>query len=283
MPIRRVILSDGTVRLAVPITVEGARMDAMLDTGSRGLRVLQSALPVRGTGDMQRFPFASGVVLEGPTLPARVSVGGRAGVLQIQQVGTVRCMAQRPGCPASRLAPSAYRIGGDGLPGEGFLAILGIGAAGAEGRANPLTALGVRAFSVGPGRLSLFDTPPTRVRMALPTDATGWMQGCLVNGANGRRHCGALSVDSGQSAIILAAPDVPPGASWARNTPGSLEFGARGTTLTLAFAAGEAHAPESVHLRAAATATVRILAGSLIFDRHTVLFDAEGRPYGVMD
>ena len=44
VPIREVVLSDGVRRYAVTLTVDGVPIEAQLDTGSTGLRILAPAL-----------------------------------------------------------------------------------------------------------------------------------------------------------------------------------------------------------------------------------------------
>jgi hypothetical protein len=67
-------------------------------------------------------------VLQGVLAKAVVHVGGAStgDPVVIQVVQSVRCGPMRPNCPAARVDPDDYRFGGDGLPREGFRAILGL-------------------------------------------------------------------------------------------------------------------------------------------------------------
>jgi hypothetical protein len=132
VPISQLRLSDGTIRYWVPIKVgRDGPIEAMLDTGSFGLRVMAGALSpadYQDTGEQRNYSYGSGVELHGELVKAVVQIGERStGVpVVIQLVQSVGCKAERPVCPASKVSPEDYRIGGDGLPREGFWAILGL-------------------------------------------------------------------------------------------------------------------------------------------------------------
>ena len=170
IPITQTRLSDGNIRYSVPVRVEGGgTIPAMLDTGSVGLRIMARALAAaqyEETGVTRQYRFGTGIVLSGPLVRAVVAVGAAstAGPITMQIVQSVGCAQGRPDCPAARLDPSDYGIGGDGLPREGFDAILGLSmykAPISPVAANPLGAIGDRKWIVelplpdasGPGRL----------------------------------------------------------------------------------------------------------------------------------
>lgn len=157
VPVVRHRLSNGDIRFAVSVRVgSGAPMDAMLDTGSFGLRVLAHALSPKQyqpIGIVRGYGYRSGVVLRGPLATAQVTIGeATTGTpISIQVVQSVFCNVRQPTCPASRVSPADYRIGGDGLPREGFDAILGISLRGSDapGAAlNPLSTMGRRRWIV---------------------------------------------------------------------------------------------------------------------------------------
>ena len=151
VPISQRRLSDGNIRYSVPVRVGGSGpIDAMLDTGSFGLRVLAGALVAaqyEATGVMRNYRFGSGVRFRGELAKAVVSIGDTTtGVpVVIQIIQSIGCAAARPDCPAARVGPFEYGIGGDGLPREGFQAILGLSM---RSPAMPLAALNPLA-SVG--------------------------------------------------------------------------------------------------------------------------------------
>ena len=132
IPIVQHRLSNGEIRFTTAIRVgNGVPIDAMVDTGSFGLRVLARALTspqYKDTGILRHYGFASGVVLNGPLATATVTIGPLSlpGLTNIQIVQSVSCRETSPHCPASQVTPDAYGIGGDGLPREGYNAILGL-------------------------------------------------------------------------------------------------------------------------------------------------------------
>jgi hypothetical protein len=128
----------------------------MLDTGSFGLRVLGRAVsPNQYTPtDIQRsYRFESGVRLRGMIATAVVGVGTATtgAPIPIQIIQTVDCVESKPACPASKLPPEDYGIGGDGFPRKGFQAILGLSMRSPQvemGARNPLSAFGSRSWIV---------------------------------------------------------------------------------------------------------------------------------------
>lgn len=132
VPITRHILPDGNVRFTVPVRVgDGPTIPAMLDTGSYGLRILARALPrhqYEPTGFGLPFNFQSGLIFHGPTVQERIQIGlpGPRFQTAIQVVRSMSCQKSRPDCPASQLPPVEFGIGGNGIPYQGFEAILGL-------------------------------------------------------------------------------------------------------------------------------------------------------------
>ena len=233
LPVFQHRLSNGDIRFYVRVRVGGgAPINAMLDTGSFGLRVLARALaPTQyaPTAINRGYGYGSGVVLHGPLAQARITVGDAAiaAPISIQVVESVDCNARKPNCPAARLAPSDYGIGGDGLPREGFDAIMGISLreSDAPGAAiNPLVALGKRWIVIlpkpderAPGRLivnpsaddsarfnpaGVHPLPPLRDGRKQVMDAA--IPSCPDAPLDRQASCAMMSLDSG------ARPGVPP-------------------------------------------------------------------------
>ncbi len=156
VPISQLKLSDGTLRYSVPVQVGNSKpIQAMLDTGSYGLRVLAQAVSpsdYRETGRNHVYHYASGATLEGPLANATIRIGDASidKPVVIQVVKTVKCGNKKPHCPVSKLAPGDYRIGGDGLARQGFEAILGISIRSPRGSGaiNPLVSFGDQAYLV---------------------------------------------------------------------------------------------------------------------------------------
>ncbi len=148
-PIREVMLSNGARRYAVPITVGHTPLMTSLDTGSTGLRILPGVLDpadVAASAEPETYGYATGSRYEGVVGQASVAIGGASGAGPVHLIRSIGCFAYLPRCPASRTTIDRYGIASDGLPGEGFKAILGIDMA--PGRVgNPLRALGVQRLS----------------------------------------------------------------------------------------------------------------------------------------
>jgi len=157
VPIRQVTLSNGVIRYSVPVSIGGKEpIEAMLDTGSFGLRVLRGALlsgQYEPTEIHRNYPFGSGVRLRGVIARAVVSVGtaSTGAPIPIHVIQAVDCVESKPNCPASKLRPEDYRIGGDGFPKEGFEAILGLSMRSPQvsmAALNPLSSIGSRRWIV---------------------------------------------------------------------------------------------------------------------------------------
>lgn len=229
VPISQRRLSDGTIRYSVPVRVGGGRIiDAMLDTGSFGLRVMHGVVsPERyqPTPDVRRYHFASGVVLEGRLARAEIAIGDAKtdAPVVIQLVRSVTCAALKPDCPAARLDAADYRIGGDGLPREGFKAILGLSMRAppvSSPALNPLDFIGDRRWIIvlprpddtAPGKLIInpgadeveeFQTFPVLLHPFSDTDSGGralresQMPGCLDAQAPDQDDCQPVLMDTG--------------------------------------------------------------------------------------
>jgi hypothetical protein len=220
LPVRETVLSDGVRRYSVPITIGGAALDAMLDTGSTGLRVLPGTVPrsaLTGSGRKDVYVFASGLRLEGAAVQAQLGLGAVTGLAPLQDIATLSCTPwAAPTCPAARRSGLA----GDGLAGEGFSAILGLNMARSQAD-NPLRALGVKRWIValprpgeaGPGRLILNPGAEEAADFVmLPLIANlGWRDagihdaapGCLKTVSSDNGICGPVLLDTGAANITL--------------------------------------------------------------------------------
>lgn len=229
VPITQWRLSDGTLRYSVPVRIGGGPpIAAMLDTGSFGLRVMANAVSPRQYEPLQavrRYRFGSGVLLEGTLAKATLRIGGAAtdGPVVVQVVQAIRCTAVQPDCPAARLSPADYRIGGDGLPREGFAAILGVSMRVPDAPSpalNPLDFVGARRWIIvlprpgdsAPGKLIInpnardlagFRTYPVSLEPMEEAGASGAamreteMPGCLDEQASDPSGCAPVTMDTG--------------------------------------------------------------------------------------
>ena len=227
VPISQRQLSNGTLRYSVPVRInDGPDIDAMLDTGSFGLRVMQEVASTQQYHPLpvaRPYPFDSGVVFEGMLTKANVAVGGAetGAPVVFQIVQSVHCGELKPHCPAATLAAADYRIGGEGLPGEGYAAILGVSMRAPQVPSpalNPLDFIGDRRWIIAlprpgdaaPGQLII---NPDKNEMsgfkyfplALHRGAAGRGQelsdrqapGCLDGQATDQNNCQPVPMDSG--------------------------------------------------------------------------------------
>jgi hypothetical protein len=231
IPIERTVIPpSGLVRYWVPVTIGGiGPIRALLDTGATGLLVLDNALngkvfPKVGTFD---YSFDSGEKLSGTIAQARLSIGGltSGGALHFGVVRKAKCLKDKPKCLAAQVKPADYTIGGDGTPGKGFKALIGI----ALDRiliANPLFGAGASSWIVvlplpgspEPGALIVnpnaadlagfrrypIGKPSLRLRGAMRSA----LPGCLT--APAFELCGLIGLDTGAPSIYAKVASVPP-------------------------------------------------------------------------
>src|SRR5262249_5779599 len=265
LPLNQRVLSDGNIRYFVDVSVAGFRpVAAMVDTGSTGLRFLPNVGPTSAFASISDqwsvYGYGSGVRLNGVVATLRVGFGpGSAPVpIPVQLVRTVDCFPKKPHCPASRLSPTEYRIGGDGLPNEGFEAILGIGM-GTGPVDNPLRRLGAQTWIVilprpgedRPGALILnpdadelagYTLFPTEHRLKnLPGGAAfhDGIPGCLVIAKSGKRICGPTLLDTGAPGLSISSSNPADRNGWSGGDRFAIVFRNRqGGEVEAGFQAG---------------------------------------------
>jgi hypothetical protein len=302
LPISQTVLRDGLIRYSVPISVDGGpSIDAMLDTGSVGLRVL--AMPYKDnasgvvtaqnnlstTGSISQYSYRSGVTLNGVNTHAGVKIG-RVGDISFQLVTQVSCLPLYPQCPASGIAPIDYRISSNGFVQTGFTAILGIGATSLESRdlPNPLAMLGYRSWTVElpfpgtstPGSLTLstVETPMTGFT-PLVSDVLGRVPGCIIL-ADRRTVCAQTLLDTGAPGVDVYTPEVAEPRVWRTGIRSAFCFA--NTDLPSAeFISGARGTFTHVTLRPLQGRQQTVIAsGVLPYFRYIVLYDAQGRVAG---
>jgi hypothetical protein len=214
VPIHARTLSDGVVRYSVPLTLGGQMVEAALDTGSTGLRWLASG---RG-GRRVRYAYSGGVQLDGTRAAEPIAIGGLSGEADVHRVSKIGCTRARPDCSAKAQDIDAFGFEGDGLPGQGFRAILGTSLA-SGAKDNPLRRLGARRWIVSlprgaaEGQLVLNPTDedltgfvllPLERSLAWRKDgAHDGIEGCLQAPAGGRRLCGPVLLDTGAAGAAV--------------------------------------------------------------------------------
>lgn len=249
VPITQSRIRDGAIRYGVWVKVGDRTVEAMLDTGSTGLRVLPSVFPGDPVGIPTQTAFGSGSLLRGVAVKMPIAIGSKSGMATVEVVQDVGCVEDKPNCDVERLYHESYRIGGDGFSSEGYSAILGIGLPfrGTD-VGNPLSALGFkrwivdlpRPFAFPDGHLIL--DPDVRGRDGFTIlDRHGFADGdgCIRSAALSEPKCGSVLFDTGAPAVEVSFDGVKTASSLGRETAGTFSFKAGDTTLNLDFRSGE--------------------------------------------
>lgn len=304
VPITQMVLPNGDTRYSVPVSVgSGAPIEAELDTGSFGLRVLKAALKpdqYRATDNQRRYPFGSGARLNGFLAEAPLSVGPARTdrPMLFQVVESIDCMEEMPKCPVSRVKPEEYLIAGDGFPNKGYQAIIGISLRSPPMEAvanNPLINIGQTAWIVilprpgssAQGHLIISPTPEDRkgfVTMSLERRGDGWgdqaLPGCLVDEQSKERTCGRTLVDSGAPGIRVNSDDSTEPSRWPLGRPGRIELGDAKPPIAVPFTAGDDWSVR-VSMRPRRDPDAPQLAvGTLPYFRYAILYDFKAGTMG---
>jgi len=228
LPIRETVLSDGVRRYSVPVEVGGVMLQAALDTGSTGLRLLPgSGARLSESGRRDSYSFGAGIKVEGVIANAALALGEIKGQTSLQSIKAVSCVEEMRECAATRTPLSQFGLEGDGLAAQGFPAILGLNTARVP-IGNPLQALGVKRWIVelprpgdtAPGRLILNPSAEDIAGFViLPFVARlNWqsagvhdsVDGCLKT-AGAKPLCGPVMLDTGAVNIGLINTGVAAG------------------------------------------------------------------------
>jgi hypothetical protein len=284
------------------ITVGATAIEAGLDSGSTGLRVLPGALSATdaaagSSGDS--YSYGSGAEFKGVVGKATVSIGDLSAQTGFQLIRMVGCTDRQPNCPASRLALKDYGIQGDGLAGEGFKAIIGVNMADAE-IPSPLKAIGARRWIIElprpnentSGRLILNPTDDELsgfVRLPVTEGFAGQrgglhdsIMGCLINEETRAEACGPTLLDTGAPGIQLANSNLK--GPWRAQTPATLEFFDRHKKLAAAVRFQTESRSQASHLNfieRPAPKTTAILSGLMPYFAFSVLYDPATQELGL--
>lgn len=303
IPIHQTVLPDGQIRYSTPLQIGNAGpIETMIDTGSVGLRVLattgDATAVVPSTGpsgtvaSASRYGYGSGISLTGVDTHAMVRLANRSADVRLQRVTSVSCLPRRPRCPASRVAPEDYRIGGNGFARVGFVAILGIGPASPSGGGlpNPLKALGFSSWTITlplpdaseSGRLVLYsNTAHAANFIPVRSGPRGGIAGCLNETDGLQAVCGPIVMDTGAPGVHVYSADAIEPRAWQVGVPATLRFG-DDPRLAFGFTSGAPRSPSFVNIGSleGRRQTV-IMAGVLPYFHFTVAYDGEGRPEGL--
>ncbi len=310
VPISQTLLPNGDIRYSVPVRVgDSVTVPALLDTGSTGLRVMQGAISntsYQDTGFESLYEFGGGDRLTGTIGEAVVSVGGvqTDGAVPFEVVSEASCAEFRPVCSASMVSARDYGIGGDGIAGQGFQAILGVSLTvenGARYTANPLTHIGARRWIIelpepgqsGTGALILNPDdaevqgfqifPLAVVPSAGAGHDSGWVDtlpGCLNDGTNGQDVCGPAILDTGSPGVIADMVSGETAPLWGRDDKVTMSFSTGNQNVGLPFVADRNPGTGLLQEPAQGNAT-RLLDGFLPFFYFDVLYDAADGEMGL--
>ena len=291
VPIHQRVMTDGVRRYGVPVSVDGEVVEAALDTGSSGLLLLPGKAASSEHGPRRTYVFSGGVRLEGVEAAADLALGEARGRTRAQRISKIGCVDARPRCSAAALSLDRFGFEGDGLPGEGFRALLGLGLAG-PAQDHPLRALGARRWIVSlprpqdqaDGRLVLDPTDeevagfvflPMIERLAWRRDgAHDAVEGCLEAAEGARRVCGPALLDTGAAGVAV----VNAGGAAAEWAVGARLILGDGRLPPVAIAPGARAVAVG---RGVDMPTPIILAGAAPYLAFDVLYDPENRRIGL--
>ncbi|MDR3520510.1 MAG: hypothetical protein P4L54_02730 [Acidocella sp.] len=295
VPISEVILPNGDLRYSVPVSVGGAApFPALLDTGSTGLRVFRAMLPAQNYQDTHLpsvSSFSAGDRLTGTIGTAPLSIGNAStdAPVRFELVDQAACMDFRPRCGAATLAARDYGIGGDGIAGQGFQAILGISLQTGSDSENPLMHMGAKRWLIELPEPNSHQTGALIINpddndvhnaqsFALVHNGSGWqdtLPGCLNNLSTTQQVCGPTILDTGSPGMIVYIPNAVNTTLWNPGENASLSFSAANqTSLTMPFKVDE-NPGTGLLQQAADTQQSYILSGFLPFFYNDVLYDAK--------
>ncbi len=285
VPIIQTVTRNGARRYAVWLRVGDRTVQALLDTGSTGLRVLPTVVPGAVTGLPVEPVFGGKLYMKGLALKQEVEIGGRQGSVPIEVIDQIDCVEDQSGC-LGEATSDTFLIGGDG-PTEGYSAILGIGfSSRSHDLPNPLEVLGAKSWTVelprpydeAPGHLLL---DPTRENAngftMLPGEKRSDFLGCLRGPEPDMERCGTVLLDTGAPILIVAGEDRKNTTVWTDGAKLSLVLKALSQTITMDYRIGSELSPRAVVVTPPPIRGIPdplILAGFFPFLTHTILYDA---------
>ena len=233
IPIYQTVQRGGALRYSVWVKVGDRSIEAMLDTGSTGLRVLPAVVP----GDLSGLPleagFATGETMKGLAVFKQVDMGSMSAPMPIEVIDGMGCRPDHPTCAYAQ-SNTDYLIGSDGETRHGFSAILGIGFTSKDrDLPNPLELFGAKQWIVSlprpddpnPGRLILNPTAATQTEFKMhPKFESGDVYGCLRGATPEQEVCGTITFDSGGPFVLAVTEGEAPESIWPKGSDASLKF-----------------------------------------------------------
>ncbi len=229
-PIHQTVLARGSRHYGVPIRVGKTEIEAILDSGTLGLRVVPGVLSADDARSTNR--------------PDRVNVGpgqidGSVGLAKVAIGETSRPITMQLIAEGARYAE--LDLTNDPRPSSGYKALLGTSIRGFDnGIAQPLVALGARRWLVDlprvdapTGRLVLnptsaetagFASVPIQRQFGPTGSLHDPLTGCIVNGTTSERVCGVVLMNVQAPRGITVSSQAGVGTLWAPTTPLVLEL-----------------------------------------------------------
>lgn len=294
IPVIQTVMSDGTIRYGVWLRVGHRIVEAMLDTGSTGLRVLPPVVPGDLTGMPSDATLENGVDLKGLSVPVVVDIGTLSGQIPVEVVDKPGCEQGETECPVPKHG-DPFLIGGDGRSGHGFSAILGIGfSSRGQDLPNPLEALGARQWIV---ELPMPDDPKAMGKLIVGPDAAaqegfkmapsvtgGDFFGCLQSKKPEEMICGPMLLDTGATGILAVSQDVESPEIWPKGRGVAFRFR---SGQMLSFDAGGAGDFSRIRVEPAkqhrGLGDTFIIAGLFPYYFYDVLYDAKAHKAGLRE
>jgi hypothetical protein len=246
VPIRQTVLKSGAIRYSVPVFIGHTRVEAMLDTGSTGIRVLPGTTKPGdfvATSEPASYSYSSGVKLTGVVANAMVAVGGLRGAqpIPVDDVKKVGCTSAKPHCAASHVSQQDYRLGGQGS--KGFRAIIGVSLA-PSNVVNPLPALGSPDWIIifpetgdaQPGSLILNPNQEdlagfTDFQLNMAKKPVQAIPACLKDLKSNQKVCGPTVLDTGTASVNVKMQSNGRGLRFRRGDAAQMSFTDRGGNL----------------------------------------------------
>ena len=313
VPIKQTV-RDGVVRYSIPVIIGGKTLDAMIDTGSTGLRVLGDGLPTSSytpTTPAGEYSFANGEDLIGPLAVATIGLGDETHTASVQLgiVDGIYCIPDTPFCTLldqqRRTGHTSDEMINAEVIGNGaFGGIAGISLPSptlSTGVPNPLLSFGKSWILIlplpgqsAPGHLIINPTDDETAGFVRFPAGTGSntgsgrdnpLPGCLVDESNGEKVCGPVIFDTGTPGVMAITDDSRAKDLWPDGRKGGLRFDAPdGAVVSATFKALDALSLSRVFVGPYVeykSPPPRVLAGVepyLLFD---VLYDYANRQVGL--
>lgn len=103
-------LQGESMGLHIPLLVGNNQIYAGVDTGSVGLRVLESAIPnktgIQISSEQESYSYEDGVSLSSVVATAPITIGGVTENIKFMIITNVSCVPQKPNCPKNAFSAS---------------------------------------------------------------------------------------------------------------------------------------------------------------------------------